>query len=74
MLLFQGMAEFLCSSDCGTLLREHWDSQDCWKELECVGNAFGLFAGDPNAVALVVVDGRTNVPAVDAMGCPCSEL
>ena len=62
------MAEFLCSSDCGILMGDCWGLQDCWKQLEGVSNAFRSCAGDPNAVALVVVKGRTNVPAIDAMG------
>ncbi len=48
--------------------RGHRDSGG--KPGERVGNAFSPSGPDPDAVAAVVVQGGTGVPAVNSVGCP----
>ena len=44
------------------------------EKLDGIRDVFGEGRGYPDTVALVVVQGGTNVPAIDAMRCPSVSL
>ena len=68
--LLYGVGKFPSRLDCGIFVGKFGECDGFWEERDCVNDAFGVSAWYPDAIALVMVEGRAKVPAIRAMWGP----